>query len=418
MQAKCIIARMNHVAVYRKRTMEAALRRAAGEFPSVVLTGPRQSGKTTLLRQMFGETHGYVSLEPPDVRAAASSDPRGFLKQFPAPVIFDEIQYAPSLLPYIKEILDASRSRKGLYLLTGSQNLMMMEHVTESLAGRTAILRLLPFSYREIAGKPMAGMPWEESGGREMCPLLSGLSLWQTMFRGGYPELWQDLARDVSLWYASYMQTYLERDVRQLRQVGDLTQFQSFLRALAARSAQLLDLTSLGRDLGIATNTVRAWLSVLEASYQVVIIRPYFANIGKRLVKTPKVYFTDVGLLCHLVGIRDAGHAMQGPMAGAIFETAMFAETIKRFWHSANDTPLHFWRTSTGVEVDMLVSRQQRLIPVEIKASSTPHPGMVGGLLAFQRDLPGEAEDGLLVHAGEIQLPLAPRVKAVPFGDF
>ena len=251
---------------YIKRSLEGILKKAASEFPAIVLTGPRQSGKTTLLKAIFSQVCGYVSLEPPDIRAAATEDPRGFLELHPPPVIFDEVQYATDLLPYIKEEIDARRDRAGQYLLTGSQNLLLMEKITESLAGRAAILRLLPLSHRETVGNPHARLPWE-SGESHQKPLKgSHRDLWLTFLRGNYPELVANPGRDINLWHSGYVQTYLERDVRTLRQVGDLTQFQSFLRALAARTAQLLSLTDLARDLGVAVNTVKAWLSVLEAT--------------------------------------------------------------------------------------------------------------------------------------------------------
>jgi predicted AAA+ superfamily ATPase len=371
-----------------------------------------------LLRKLFGGTHGYISLEPPDVRAAASSDPRGFLKQHPGPVVLDEVQYAPELLPYLKETIDESRDEKGRYLLTGSQNLMLMQKVTESLAGRVAVLKLLPLSCSEISGRPDTPFPWETGRISGTSATKSGLSLWNSLVRGGFPELWQDPARDAALWHSSYLQTYLERDVRQLRQVGDLTQFQGFVRLLASRSAQLLNVTDIGRDLGIAANTVRAWISVLEATHQVVVLRPYHANVGKRLVKTPKIFFTDVGLLCHLVGLKDAEHAAGGPMAGALFETAVFLEMLKRMWNRGEDLPLHFWRTSAGSEVDFLISTQDKFVPVEAKASCTPKAGMAGGMAAFRRDLGAMSSEGYVVHAGDVRLPLVPGITAVPFDEF
>jgi len=401
---------------YIQRSLEPVIRRAAADFPSVVLTGPRQAGKTTLLKHLFGDSCGYVSLEPPDVRLAATEDPRGLLRAFPPPVILDEVQYAPGLLPYIKEGIDSDRGRSGQYLLTGSQNLLMMEHVTESLAGRVAVLRLLPLSLRELAGAPQRPLPWEYGDTLPQSLEAEGRDLWSSFLQGGYPELAASAGRDLALWHASYVQTYLERDVRSLRQVGDLSQFQSFLRALAARSAQLLNLTELARDIGVAVNSVKAWLSVLEATYQVVLLRPYFANIGKRLVKTPKVYFTDVGTLCYLVGLKDSGHAANGPMAGALMETAVVSEVIKTLLHRGEEPRIHFWRTATGTEVDLVVETQGRLVPIEVKRTSTPVPGFARSIKTFREDFADRVADGYVVHGGDTRLPLAPHVMAWPLG--
>ncbi|NLH49283.1 MAG: ATP-binding protein [Myxococcales bacterium] len=402
---------------YLPRALEPALKRAVREFPAVVLIGPRQSGKTTLLKHLFGRSHEYVSLEPPDVRAAANADPRGFLALHPAPVIFDEVQYAPDLLPYLKETIDARRLKYGQYLLTGSQNLLLMERVTESLAGRTAVLRLLPLSHQEAIGRHDAPLPWETGNGAKRRPGPAAPVRWSDFIRGGYPELVANPKRDIGLWHASYVQTYLERDVRLLRQVGELGLFQNFLRVIAARSGGLLNLADVARDIGVAVNTAKAWLSVLETSFQVFVLRPYFTNIGKRLVKTPKVYLTDVGTLCYLVGLRDPAHAAAGPMGGAIFETAVLMEIVKTLVHRGEEPHLYFWRTATGSEVDILVEAGGKLVPVEVKLSATPQPEMAAGIKSFRAALGNRAAPGLIIHSGDIRLPLAPEITALPFTD-
>ncbi|MAE71588.1 MAG: GTP-binding protein [Gemmatimonadetes bacterium] len=403
---------------YIQRAIEPVLARSLTEFPGVVLVGPRQAGKTTLLRRALTRAFGYVAMDLPDVQAAAQADPRGFLDLNPAPVVFDEIQYCPWLLPYLRERIDSHRDEPGQYVLTGSQNLLLMDQVTESLAGRVALLQLLPLSNREQEGCALAPFPWESDtihvrSPRETPDLESA---WTRLVRGSFPELVAQPARAAELWHASYIHTYLERDVRRLRQVADLSSFQSFMRTLAARSAQLLNVSDVARDLGLAVNTIRAWLSVLEASFQVVVLRPHHANIGKRLIKAPKVYFTDVGTLCYLTGVSTWQHAAHGPMAGAIFETAVFGELYKTLLSRGTQPRVAFWRTAAGREVDFIVDGDSGLVPIEAKAGATVRPRMAEGIHALRRDLGEDLHPGFVVHMGRQTLPLGSDTTAIPFG--
>jgi predicted AAA+ superfamily ATPase len=419
---------------YIQRSIQPVLETAASQFPAVVLTGPRQSGKTTVLRRLFGERYEYVSMEALDTRALAAEDPRAFLRLHKPPVILDEVQQAPGLLPYIQELIEERREHNGQFILSGSQNLLLLRQVSESLAGRAAILKLLPLSLREWCGEPRRPLPWRAAPGGQTdsrpaaacAELLSRPDgLWQSLFRGLYPGLSASPAPDWLRWQQSYIETYLERDVRTVRQVGDLMTFQSFLRLLAARSGQILNMTGIATELGLTLNTVKAWISVLLTSYQIIVLEPYHANLGKRLVKRPKVYFTDTGTLCYLVGLRDPLHAMQGPMAGAIMETAVVAELTKAYLHGGDEPRLAFWRTSRGSEVDIIVEDQLRLYPIEVKASATQRPEMARGIAEFARTLAATRAEGVrpspqpgyVVYAGDRAVPLGDGVTGLPLGS-
>ncbi|MCI0518749.1 MAG: ATP-binding protein [Chloroflexi bacterium] len=401
---------------YIPRSLEAVVARAAGEFPAVILLGPRQAGKTTLLKALYGGKMPLLSFDLPEVRTAARDDPQGFLDFYPPPVIFDEIQYAPGLLPYIKQRIDARRDAPGQYLLTGSQNLLLMQQATESLAGRAAVLKLLPLAQREVAGEPLRPPAWEAAPLREGAASPDAAETWQVILRGAYPEVTADPDRDFRLWQGSYIQTYLERDVRSLRNLGDLTLFQTFLRALAARAAQLLNASEIARDVGVSVNTVKAWLAILEATFQIFLLRPYYANLGKRLVKSPKVYFVDSGLLCYLVGLRDAAHAAAGPMGGALFENLAAAEIYKGFIHRGEAPAFYFWRTASGEEVDFLIETKAGLIPLEAKASATARVEMAQGIASLRRSLGARVQKGYVLYLGKAIQPLSADALALPWG--
>lgn len=396
---------------YLRRDLAELLRAAALQFPAITLTGPRQAGKTTLLKRFFQPEYRYVSVDRPDVRRTILADPHGFFRLYPPPVIFDEIQASPELLPYIREHVDEHRSEPAQFILSGSHNILLSRHVSETLAGRTAILRLFPLTQRELDGEPARPLPWDRSdpgAAVEAAPLD-----WARLLRGFYPQLARDALRDPDLWFASYLNTFAERDVRSFREVSDLTQFQMFMQALALRSGQLLNYSDVARDLGVAVNTVKAWLYVLEACYLVLVLRPWFRNKGKRLVKTPKVYFLDVGLLCHLCGLDNALALRLGPMAGPLMETLVITEVFKTMTHRGLSPRLTFWRTSTGREVDLIVETRGRIIPVEIKAGATSWPKMAEHIEVFRADHP-EAEKGWVIYSGADVLPAGVHATAWP----
>ncbi|MFH0909802.1 MAG: ATP-binding protein [bacterium] len=397
---------------YRSRRQEGVLKQSLATFPCVVLTGPRQSGKTTLVHHLLGDSHRYLSLDEPDVRLRAQQDPRLFLEQHTPPLIIDEVQHVPELLPYIKARVDRQRDRYGQYVLTGSQVFPLMAGVTESLAGRAAVHTLLSMSWGERMGVPRSAALANPS-----LPTLPDLSVEEvaaSALRGGFPELAlrSDLA--ATTWYGSYLQTYLERDVRQMRHVADLEEFQRFLRALAARHGQLLNMAELGRDLGLSLNTVKAWISVLVASHQVLLVRSYHRNMGKRLVKMPRIYFLDGGLVCYLTGMQTTTQWLNGPLAGPLLEGEVLAELVKLQFNRGELPALYTWRTSSGQEVDFIVESGGRPWPIEVKCAVTLKSAMTAAIRSFRVLFPDSGE-GRLVYLGREAQVLADGVTALPF---
>lgn len=363
-----------------KRKLETRLKELAKQYPVVTVTGPRQAGKTTLARMAFPK-YDYVNLEVPDVRAFAREDPRGFLAQHAAGAILDEIQRVPELLSYIQGIVDEER-RAGQFILTGSQQFEMMRALTQSLAGRTALLRLLPFSLEETSDIPSS---------ERMDDLL---------YRGFYPRV-LDRSLNPTQAYGDYVATYVDRDLRQISRVHDLGVFETFLRLTAGRVGQLLNCQNLAADVGISHSTAREWLDILETSYIVYRLRPYHANLGKRLVKTPKIYFHDVGLAAYLIGIEAAGQIRTHPLRGGLFENLVVTEALKFRCNRGLPDNLFYYRDSNGNEVDLLQVSGDSVVPIEIKAGQTISSDYFNGLQAFARATGREDVAGTVVYGGD-----------------
>lgn len=390
---------------YIPRDIEARLSRLLDSSPCVAVTGPRQAGKSTLLKTCL-PAYRYATLDDPFFREQAQSDPLLFLDSLGERAIIDEIQLAPGLLSYVKMRVDAERDVKGRYVFTGSQQFGLIKNLSDSLAGRVSLLELLPFSVAEK---------------RRHLPFAETVSLFtHAALTGCYPELVVDQGVDRQAWYSSYLQTYLERDIRTLYNIGDLRDFQRFVRLLAARCGQQLNMSDFSRDLGVSVPTVKSWLSILEASRVVYLLAPYYANLGKRITKAPKVYFVDIGLACNLAGVRDEAHLFSGPMAGALFENFCIQETVKWFLGRGIPPPLYYLRTGNGLEVDLLIEPAVgTLIPVEIKLAKTPSPQQARTLTAFMSSFAGlEPSPGLLLSLTEQSRPLSREVTAVTLDDY
>lgn len=368
-----------------KRDLEGFLRKKGLEYPVLTIIGPRQSGKSTLCRGVFPNYH-YVNLEEGDVRNLALLDPRSFLKHYPSPVIIDEIQRVPELLSYIQALVDEPGIQRS-YILTGSHQLLLMEKVTQSLAGRTYIAKLLPFSYQELLQKKET----------------ASLDLNHYLHTGGYPRIY-DRALIAQEWLSQYYQTYVERDVRQILNVENLELFDRFVRLCAGRIGQVLDLSSLANDCGISSPTAGSWLSVLKTSFIVFTLQPHFKNFNKRLIKSPKLYFYDTGLACYLLQIKTPEMLQTHPLRGNLFENWVMTEKWKRSYHHGEEPAYYFWRDQKGHEVDLVEDRSTYLYPTEIKAAATFHESFLKDihyLDSLQGDSLPEDAMGECIYAGD-----------------
>ncbi len=364
-----------------KRALQVKLSEFAKKYPIVTLTGPRQSGKSTLLRHSFPD-YKYISLEDPDIRLFATDDPRGFLATYADKTIIDEAQRLPALFSYIQTHVD-KEGREGMYLLAGSHNFLLMESVTQSLAGRTAVLKLLPFSHAEM-----------QEGG------ILPQTVDKEIFTGGYPRIY-DKALTPSDYYSFYIQTYVERDVRLMKNIGDLSKFIRFIRLCAGRIGQLLNLSSLANECGVAVSTISAWIPVLEASYICYLLKPDHNNYAKRLVKAPKLYFYDTGLACSLLDIRTPEQVSTHFLRGGLFENLVINEIIKSSYNEGREPTLTFWRDSTGNEVDLLQYLNGKQYAYEIKSGATFSPDFFKGISKWAKLSGAGQEQCFAIYNGE-----------------
>ncbi|TLV00436.1 ATP-binding protein [Dyadobacter luticola] len=366
---------------FLERDIKDAIRAQKDKYPVIAVTGPRQSGKTTLLKTLFAD-YEYVSLEDPDNRAFANDDPQGFLNRYQEYVIFDEAQQAPVLFSYIQTIVDKSR-KMGQFILSGSQNFQLMTNITQSLAGRVAIFRLLPFDFDEMKSGNLLADNFPEA-----------------CLKGFYPAIY-DRNIDPTVFYANYLQTYVQRDVTELANIRDTRQFRNFLGLCAGRIGQLLNLNSLANDCGISQPTAKAWLSILESSYITFQLQPFYQNFNKRIVKTPKIFFYDTGLLCHILGIRNKKVLAENPLKGNIFENLIIAEILKKNEHQYLHNEYWFWRDSNGHEVDLLTQNGNVFDIFEIKSTQTIMSEQFRGMNYFSEVAAGKVGKKTLIYGGK-----------------
>ena len=366
------------------RELKDKLLEISKKYPVVTLTGPRQSGKSTLLKESFSD-YEYISLEDLDIRLFAQNDPRGFIATYPQNVIIDEVQQVPELFSYLQTHVDKA-NKEGMYLLAGSHNFLLMQSIGQSLAGRTAILKLLPFSHREMKDGNI--LP---------------LSIDEEIFKGAYPRLY-DKEINPTDFYPYYIQTYIERDVRMMKNIEDLSKFIRFVKLCAGRIGQLLNLSSLANDCGIAVSTAQAWISVLEASYIVYLLKPDFNNYSKRLVKSPKLYFYDTGLACSLLEIKDTEQIASHFLRGGLFENLVINEFIKDSLNKGNDPQLSFWRDKTGNEVDLLKTEKDKQYAYEIKSGATFSQDYFKGISFWSKLSGADAKQCKAIYTGDKNL--------------
>ncbi|MGV8094028.1 MAG: ATP-binding protein [Mangrovibacterium sp.] len=397
--------------MYFERTLSKVIREVTETFPVVLITGPRQVGKTTILERAMEPSRTYVTLDDPQVRALAKNDPRLFLQAYQAPLFIDEIQYAPELFPYIKMAVDGAK-QKGMFWLTGSQQFNLMKNVSESLAGRVAILELQGLSQAEKNKRNgLSFLPGSITPDNR--PALDIYPLYELILRGSYPELYANTSINRSIFYASYLKTYLERDIRQLVRVTDEHRFITFVKVVAARTGQALNYNDMAKEVEVSVNTIKSWVSVLETSALIFLLPPYHNNIASRAVKTPKLYFWDTGLCSYLAGWETVETLANGAMNGPILETYVISEILKSYQHNGKSIHAWFYRDKDKKEIDLLMERDGLFYPVEIKRSASPKTNDVRHFEVLSRlGLP--VGKGAIVCLYDKLLPLDSRTDIVP----
>lgn len=403
--------------MYEPRTIESFLRAAARQFPVLLVIGARQVGKTTFLRHLAKKDRTYITLDDPLVRALAKEDPALFFQRFHPPLLIDEIQYAPELLPHIKMEVDRNR-KQGLFWLTGSQHFHLMKGVSESLAGRVGVVQLLGLSRRELMGQSRESRPFLPAPHEIQSRIKTGSrlvlkDLYRLIWRGTFPKIALDEKIDRDLFYSSYIQTYIQRDIRDLARVGDEMAFLRFLRAAAARTGQMLNLAELARDSDVAPNTAKSWLSILETSGIVYLLQPYHSNVTKRLVKTPKLYILDTGLGAYLTQWSSPETLEAGAMSGPILETWIIAELLKSYWHNGRHAPFYFYRDKDQKEIDLLILQDGIAYPLEFKKTASPTKEDVRHFRALEK-LKMPVGSGGVICLTEQNLPITPSTQSIP----
>lgn len=403
--------------MFLNRTLKNYISKVNDFFPVVLITGPRQVGKTSLLEECAKENRKYVSLDSSEKRNLAQNDPALFLQKYTPPVLIDEIQYAPQLFPYIKEIVDKEK-QKGLFWITGSQQFSLMQNVSETLAGRVGIMHLQGFSQCEKFDnyQQLPFLPEIKNIKDRKVNSVTASNIFHTIWKGSYPALWLGSDDNWELFYNSYVQTYIQRDVRQILNITNELTFIKFMKAAAAQTGQLLDYASMARDVGVAETTIKSWISVLNTSGIIYLLQPYSNNLTKRALKTPKMYFIDTGLACYLTRWNNYEALEEGAYAGAIFETYIISEILKSYWHNGKEPFVYFYRDKEKREIDLIIDQNGKLYPIEIKKKSNPDKNDIRHFHIIEDTIKKEIGEGCVICLAEDYLPIAQNVYSIPVG--